>query len=432
MEENRIVLGYDLNQEFAQISYFVLGTDKPETYGFGRDGEKDNIPLCLCRRNEVNQWYYGDEAIACFRQKEGILIDRLLEKAVLGQKIVIEDEDGKTEYDPVQLLGLFIKKSFSQMGFFLGSYVVEALMITVEELDETVLEVLDGAVKGLQLPKERIYFQSRLESIYYYIIHQPKELWSYQVGIFDFSSEHLKSYRVEMNHKTKPVVTLIYPKIHTHITRKKEHASIMEKDRYLEQLDKDFLTLLSRYVEGNIMTSIYLIGDGFLGEWYKESLNFLCKGRRVFGGNNLYSKGASLAAGEKIQQSENAARYIFLGRDKLKSNVGIRMINGTDEEYQPILDAGCNWYEARTEMDFMLIEGNTVSFLITPMMGGKESVHEMVIDGFKDRPKGTVRLHLLAEMCSEREMHIKITDTGFGDFFPARDDVWEEKIILGE
>jgi hypothetical protein len=234
-----------------------------------------------------------------------------------------------------------------------------------------------------------------------------------------------------MNHKTKPVVTMIHPQIHTNIARKNKFPSIMEKDKFYEQMDMDFYKLLTRYVEGNIMTSIYLVGEGFAGEWYQESLKFLCKGRRVFGGNNLYSKGACLAAGEKIQPSENASAYILLGRDKLKSNVGMRLLNGTDEEYEPILDAGTNWYEAKAELDFMLMEGNIIPIIITPMMEEEERVHEIIVNGFENRPKGTVRLHLSVWMQTDKEMTIRITDEGFGDFFPAGSKVWEEKVLLG-
>lgn len=431
MEEKRIVLGYDLNMEFAQISYLVLDKEKPETYAFREEGEKYNIPLYLCKRKGFNQWYYGDEALACYKAGEGILVEDVFGKALRGEQIVVTENYQEQSYDPVQLLGLFIKKSFSKMGFFLGSYEIQALMFTVDELSERCLQVLSKAVESLHLDREQIYFQSHIESIYHYIIHQPKELWSYQVGVFDFIGNKLKSYRVEMNHKTKPIVTLIHPMVHEQIERKKDFPSIMEKDRYYEQLDIDLYRLLNKYVEGNIMTSIYLIGDGFSGDWYKQSLQFLCKGRRVFGGNNLYSKGACLAAGERIRPGENASQYVFLGKEKLKYNVGIKLLNGKDEEYEPILDAGVNWYEAKAELDFMLIEGNTIPIIITPMMGEVEEVYEFLVDGFENRPKGTVRLQLSAWMNSETEMVIRIKDEGFGDFFCTQGKVWEEKIVLG-
>ena len=65
MEDNRIVLGYELNHQFVQISYLVPDREQPDTYAFRTEGEKYNIPLCLCKRKEVNQWYYGDEAVRC-------------------------------------------------------------------------------------------------------------------------------------------------------------------------------------------------------------------------------------------------------------------------------------------------------------------------------------------------------------------------------
>lgn len=432
MEEKRIVLGYDLSEGYAQISYFVLGQEKPETFAFSSDGEKYNVPLCLCKRRAVNQWYYGAEAIQMFRAGEGVLVEDLLWKAVSGDVITIK-EDGSTEkkeFDPVQLLGLFIKKSFSQMGFLLGEYQIERLMFTVDNLDERMLEVLREAVKLLNLEQDKISFSSHIESMYYYIINQPKELWSYQVGVFDFTMQQLKSYRVEMNRKTKPIVTMIHPKIHNNIKKPDSGLSIMERDHYYEQLDVNFLDLLSHYVEGNIMTSIYLIGDGFDGEWYRESLKFLCKSRRVFGGNNLYSKGACLAAREKVEPTKEAAAYIYLGKDKLKSNVGIEVINGMETVYQPLLDAGINWYEGKASIELMLMSGDTVPFLITPMSGEKSHTHEMKLDGYEERPSGTIRIRIDVMMKSDHDMCARISDLGFGDYYPIRDDIWEETFSL--
>jgi hypothetical protein len=34
-------------------------------------------------------------------------------------------------------------------------------------------------------------------------------------------------------------------------------------------------------------------------------------------------------------------------------------------------------------------------------------------------------------MQTDKEMTIRITDEGFGDFFPAGSKVWEEKVLLG-
>jgi hypothetical protein len=325
---------------------------------------------------------------------------------------------------------MFIKKSFGKMGFFLGNYQIKALMITVEKLDKRILKVLEAVADSLQLDRERIFFQNYMESIYHYLIFQPRELRSYQVGVFDFGGEILKSYRVEMNYKTKPVVTLIHPQVHEEIERILQSPA--ESPVYYELLDQKLTSCLKEFVGDEIMSSIYLLGEGFTGDWYRESLNFICRGRKVFGGNNLYSKGAAYAARERISEHKESASCVYLGEDKLKYNVGLYMLNGLDEEYVPILDAGTGWFEAKAELDFMLLEGREIPLIITPMMGSGKKVVQIEVEGFELRKRGTVRLHMSVWMESEKTLMIRIRDDGFGDFFQPEEEIWEKAIELGE
>lgn len=420
MSENKIVLGYDLQRDSIQISYMLPNSDIPKTFAFREDIEQYNLPMLLCKRNKVNQWTYGEEALENVRKKEGVLIENLLELAYQGEPVKVKDsiDSLKTfDYDPVELLGLFIKKSFSKMGFLLGGYSIEALMFTTPVLDQRMLHVLKKATQQLTLSNEKIFFQTRKESVFHYVVNQPKELRSYQVGVLDFSGENLVSYRVESNYKTQPIVTVIHEKSYPEIKKWDDKLSITQKDAYLERLDAKLLELSKRFVDGNIMTSVFLIGDAFLGEWYNQTLHFLCKSRRVFGGNNLYSKGAAYAAAFKLLPKEQEKQFVFLGEDKLKTNVGLMIQNGMDEEYMPLLDAGNSWYEEKASFDFMLMEGKEITFLITPMMNGARYEQTIEVDGFENRPSGTVRLHLDACMKSEKEMEIRITDCGFGEFY---------------
>jgi len=428
MEANKIVLGYDLSEEYAQISYYISTREKPETFACYSEGEKYNIPLYLCKRTDANQWYHGREAIAFSKEGEGLLVGDLLNKAIQGKQVLL----GETVFEAVQLLGLFVKKSFGHMGFFLGGYEIEALMFTVNNLDKRLVSVLEEVAAGLNLAKERIFFQSYSESIFHYVMNQPMELRSGPVGIFDFTSDTLKSYRFELNHNTTPEVALIHEKLHENVVKRTEFSSGADREEYYNQLDGDFLHLMTHYLSEHNLTSIYLMGDGFDGEWYKASLNYLCKGRRVFGGNNLYSKGASLAAKEKKYPGFLTEKYVFLGKDKLKANVGMKIFNGSEELYQPLLDAGTNWYEANTEVSVMLWDEESVTFIVTPVDGSEARQFEIKVDGYENRPLGTVRLQIILRMQSDRMLHVRISDDGFGDFFPQRDDVWEELRCLIE
>ena len=68
----------------------------------------------------------------------------------------------------------------------------------------------------------------------------------------------------------------------------------------LTRAEKIFTTerncyMLQKAFENRIITTVYLVGEGFEGGWMKNSLTFMCRGRRAFMGNNLYSKGACYA-----------------------------------------------------------------------------------------------------------------------------------------
>lgn len=97
----------------------------------------------------------------------------------------------------------------------------------------------------------------------------------------------------------------------------------MLSEAYKQALDKAFLRLAELSFGSRAVSSVFLIGDGFSEEWMKDSLRFLCRGRRVFQGNNLFSKGACNGMQERIHVSPTGREYIFLGNDKLKANVGM-------------------------------------------------------------------------------------------------------------
>ena len=65
------------------------------------------------------------------------------------------------------------------------------------------------------------------------------------------------------------------------------------------------------------LNSVYLIGDGYRDGWADESLHYLCRGRRVFQGNNLYSKGACYGMMERLHPGEEWKEHVYLGDDKL-------------------------------------------------------------------------------------------------------------------
>ncbi len=427
VHKGSVLVGYDLGNNYSQISYCVYGEDTVESVATVIGTKQYHIPTVLCKRKGAGQWLYGKDALKNSREEEGILVTDLIELARKGEMITIEEES----FDPIALLTLFIKRSLALLNFIVPAENIAALMFTVENLDDRMVEVLAKAAVNLNLKTSHIYFQSHTESFYYFVLHQPEELWNYQVLACEHNGMRLKTYRMERNKKTTPIVVLIEEKIYGSLVLPGEEEEEEIKADSYALADESFLKILEDACADRIVSSAYLLGDGFRDGWAKKSLQFLCRNRRVFQGNNLFCKGACFGLMEKIEPSQTGNEHIFLGPDKLKSNIGMNVMRRGKESYYALLDAGENWYEVHKECEFLLPgEENHVSFLITPLTGRQAVIREIRLDEAPVRENAFSRYALELRMSSPECVELTVTDLGFGELFPAGKKVWTKQIML--
>lgn len=416
LANDKMIIGYDLSFEYAQISYQRQNGEVPETFALASGTRQYNIPVCLFKRSEVNQWFLGKEALSFAGHEEGTLVKGLLREALEQKEICI----GEEVFESIALLALFIKRSLYLPGKECKLDKVAGIMFTVPFLSEKMIDLLQRLSVLLNLPDCKIYFQSREESIYHYMIHQPKELWNEDVLLFDSSDACLKSYRFMKNSNTKPMVAFV---------EETDHGALTGED---EEKDGQFLQIVQQSA-ADISTSVFLLGEGFNGEWCQDSLRLLCHNRRVFKGNDLYSKGACYSIQERvIDRTGHAPSIIFLGKDKLKTNVGMEVSRQGEDSYLAILDGGENWYECHKTWDVILREGNVIKFKLTPLDGRNVRYIEVVLDGLPQREANTTRLHLEASMTNERTLKIQIRDMGFGEMVPSSELCFTQQIDLNQ
>lgn len=421
----KVVVGYDLGKTASQISYCALNTDEIETVSSVAGTEQYNIPTVLCKRSGVNQWFYGKEALKHAKEENGILIEDLLTLAQRGEEVLVEGES----YDPVALLTLFVKRSLSLLNLRVSFDQIAAFMVTVEELTPQMVEVLNKVVSGLSLKAGHILFQSYVESFYYYMLHQPAELRKYNVMIFDYNNS-MKSICFECNKKTSPQVVFINSNGYPDMARVHWPAEEAEREILKKRLDEEFLRIAKAELEGSLFSTVYLLGDGFKEGWASESLRYLCRNRRVFQGNNLYSKGACCGAVERLCPSEEGKAHVYLGADKLKSNVGMKVLRRGEDSYFAILDAGTNWYEISADFEVILEEGNTIDLIITPLTGDNVVDKRITLEGLPERPRNTTRLKFHIEMTAVDQVMVTIEDMGFGEIFPSSGKGWTQTITV--
>lgn len=417
-----VLVGYDLGEQYAQISYCQMGEGNVETVAPVVGTKQYNIPFILCKRKGTNQWLYGKEAVKNADEEDMFPVEEILSLAREGKELEL---DGET-YDPVALLTLFIRRSLGIMSIIVPVEGIAAILFTVGRMDDRMVEVLLQAAANLNLKTSHIYFQSHTESLYSFMLYQPSELWAYQVAVCEHDGRFLKTYRMECNKRTTPIVTLIEEADYeTVVVPREDEAEDIKKDAF-RLADGRFLGILEQLCEGRIVSSAYLLGDGFKEEWHKRSLQFLCRGRRVFKGNNLFSKGAVYSLLEKFDPGEAGKSHIFLGADKLKSNIGMKVFRQGKESYYALLDAGENWYDLHKSCEILLADEQEISFVVTPLNGKNAQTMTMPLAGAGQTGAPFTRYALEASMVSADRLRVEVTDLGLGDFFASTGQVWEE------
>ena len=410
LNSNSLVVGFDLGESVSQISYSKMAQEEPETLAVIAGTQQYGIPTVLCKRFEVNQWFFGREALKYASEGEGTLIEGLLTKARAGDAILIEQQ----EYDPIALLSLFVKRSFSLIKMAAGEGEISAAMLTVDDLDGRMAEVMTLVSADIPVSKDMVFFQSHEESAFYYMMKQPKDLWNRDVAIYDLTADGLRAYCMELSRRTIPTVAFM---------PQQSYPGFLQNDDH-------FLDIVTEWSKGKIINTVYLIGDAFQEEWWPKSQKYLCQNRRVFQGNNMFSKGAVYAVKERLIPTEITSDYILLGRDKLKANIGMKVIREGAESYFVLLNAGEKWYEAGKEFDFILESGNKISVLVTPLNKEEKRIAEIALSGLPMRPKRTTRIRMQISMKNEATVVFRFKDMGFGEFYKSSGIEWVEEMDL--
>ena len=426
---SKIIVGYDLGHSHSQISYYSADTSKVETAASVAGTQIYNIPTVLCKKYGVNQWLYGKEALRAAAADEGILVDQLLLSARDGETVQIEGEP----YDPVALLTLFVKKSLSLLSVAGSVERIGAFLITCEQMDERLMQVLLRVVAGAGIKAKHICFQNYEESFYQYMIHQPEELRLFATVMMQWEGSKILAYRMETNGRTTPKAVFIRKEEYDfrQAGECSEALAEMSAEKGYDGLDREFKGIAQKVCGEGRISAVYLIGEAFSGEWMKESLRYLCQGSRVFLGSNLYSQGACLGMMERLKPSTMGKDSVLLGTDKLKCNVGMQVCRRGEESYCVLLNAGTNWYEAVSECEFYLREGNSFDLVVTPLTlnGKKGKIARMTLEGL---PDGVARIHLTVQMMTQEQLLVTAKDLGFGEFRAASHQEWKETLGLYE
>lgn len=402
-------LGIDLDDENAIISFFQPNMREPDTVSAVAGSEIFQIPVVLAKKQESGQWCIGEEAKKlALRQGEGEICN-LLSKALRQELISV----GKESLLAEELLEIYVKKLLYLAGSLGNPLLPDKLVISLERLSREATSLFFRIAEKMGLSEEQITLIDRRESFYYFIYNQEKNLWLHDVCLFDCRRDEVWCCRAERNLHTKPQV-----------------VTISEEIKYMDASKRDeaFLQFAKGQMDGHIVSAVYLVGDGFSGGWMKDSLAFVCKGRRAFMGKNLYSKGACYAAAVKSGATD--WNYIYMGDNEMKVNVSIKVRNFGKTEFFTLINAGDNWYEASGECEVILDDTREIDFWLQEPDSREAKVEKIALADLPQRPPKTTRLRITAKPLSDTEVQIRMKDMGFGEMFQSSDKSWEYIMTL--
>ena len=177
-------------------------------------------------------------------------------------------------------------------------------------------------------------------------------------------------------------------------------------------------------------SAAYLTGNTLSGGWMKESLNLICRGRRAFQGDTLYSKGAADSTLAVCGLASRADKYFYLSTDALRCNIGMTCLKKDRMVYQALLDAGTEWFDAAAQIDILLEEGDEIVLMETPVDRGNQREITVKLENMPQRPRACTRLRVRLSMTASDRLRIQVDDMGFGEIFPSSGMKWEQEIAI--
>ncbi len=426
--DNRIkelIVGYDLCDDYIQISCFNQKTEDMDTICYIGSKMMERVPAVLCRLKD-GSWEFGYDAWNAANAGRGTLVEHFvagLAKPHSGTKV-----DGK-KYRNSELVCIYIQKSMEMLTKYYPHWSIGHLTVTVEQLMPHMPKALASLAQRLSFEEDKMTVISHVTAYEYYALNQKKELWQHDVGLFDYSKHGLKYYHLNISRKRMPVAVTAKT---TDLSEYMDGSEIDSADD--KEKDQKFMEAVRKVTTGETISTVYLTGEGFEGEWLSNSLRILCHHRKAFIGSNIFSRGAcfnSMTQAGKISRDN----FMALNEDVLSQNMYLTCTKNHEAVNDELIHFGELWYEAGGSVVVIPRDYLQITVWLSDYVTREEKAVSIPLNPSwyeADRPLMTTRLKVSAVFSTPRTCEIEIKDLGFGDFYPAAEGVVKKTINIDD
>lgn len=417
-DQRNLIVGFDFSNDYTQFCCLNHETMEPESVSILKN--KYLIPSVLGVKSYSKNWIFGEEALSCHEKNTAVLIDNLIGRMENN----LQTEVFGTVFQPEILLAKFFRKCLQTLKSYFPNNSILKIIVTVKNLNDNLVKGIYDALLEIGIDRDRAFVQSHAESYQYYALSQSKELWASDVGLFDFDEEGLIYHQISINRLDHPYIVSLTEKDFSQIIN---YETIQNLEQ--EKLEYTFQTVAADALHRQVVSTIYATGKGFEGEWADNALKQLCIGRRVFKGQNLYSKGACYAAKEMVAE-KTLSDFIFLGKEKIMGTIYTQGYMNSDFQEIVLAKALTPWYEVDLHTDFILDDTEEVPIIVNNIKTKKITTYSMLLHDIPKRPSRTTRIEFRVKFYNQTTAVITVKDKGFGDFYPSSNRVWEETIEI--
>ncbi|WP_343210582.1 DUF5716 family protein [Anaerolentibacter hominis] len=414
-ELRTLLVGLDLDYHCSQLCYYNRKTNEPESIG---PDDELLIPTAVGVKEQTKEWLYGQAALTCQEEEEGIAVTDMLKKALSEEDTLIYD----VAFKPEELMEKYLRRLLLLLKQRFPEEYIEKLVVTIPELKLPLVRCVTRALAKMGLLKDRVTISSHGQSFQYYALHQKRELWSGNVAMFEYKEEGLLYYQTSINRKRRPILAALET---ADYSRQIPFSLRLEKNK----ISYAFPNLAEQAMYRQMISTVYAVGSGFEGEWAADCLTKLCVGRRVFLGQNLFAAGACYYALD-LENGTGSDDILYLTEDMTVNEILCSVFYKGKNEEVILCDAGVNWFEVEKEYCVILDDVESVEFILNNILTGERRTVAIPLPGLEKRPRKMTRVQIKLTYSEKDELAILIEDQGFGEFYPATEQMWTEVIRI--
>lgn len=411
-------IGMDLCSDSTQISFYNDIKREPETVNQLNNKETYMMPNILFFSKKTGDWYVGSEASEARFREDGVILDDLYQNA-RSEDII--DVDG-VSYTYRQLFLLMIKMHIDSFLYRYEGATVKQLVISIPEYNKDIFKALSNFYREINVPAECVKITSHLDSGLYYILNQSSDLWINSVALFDYNTDGLNYYRIDISRGKNPEIISV-----THEDYSAQfNLALFAGDNIL--MDVTFAKIAEYEMKKTYISSVFLTGLGFSEKWMNKSRNILCQGRRVFAGQNIYTKGACYkAVGGEYE--EFYKKYFVETKENVVYDIGISEDEESDE-FIPIALGGRQWYNIHGKISVILDDTDMITLVYRNRRTEETKKETVKLHGIPKRPNKTSKFSLEVEFENPHQGAVVIKDMGFGKLFPTTNKIYRKEFEI--